>query len=269
MSNLTVFNFESKEVRFVGTADKPEWIAADVCAVLDIRNNRDALSRLDEDEKGVVTIDTPGGKQELTTVNESGLYSLTLTSRKPQAKRFKKWITKDVIPSIRRTGKYELPQVEVVAPQLPIPSLEEISTLLDLTLGKAGLEPKLVAGAKLNAMGKRYPHLREEAEEAKSMLIIPVEAKLLAPKQLGEILTERTGEAWSSQRVNKLLIEQGFQVRNPEGNPDYCPTEKGKAYSQLTLGTAKGRDKTVQHLRWFETVLSTMERHHDFPPLIH
>ncbi|BAZ19033.1 prophage antirepressor (plasmid) [Calothrix sp. NIES-4071] len=147
MSNLTIFNFESKEVRFVGTADKPEWIAVDVCAVLDIRNNRDALSRLDEDEKGVAIIDTPGGKQELATVNESGLYSLTLTSRKPQAKRFKKWITRDVIPTIRRTGKYELPQVEVEAPQLPIPSLEEISTLLDLTLGKAGLDQKIVAGA--------------------------------------------------------------------------------------------------------------------------
>lgn len=107
-------------------------------------------------------------------------------------------------------------------------------------------------------MGKRYPHLLLEAEEAKSMLLIPVEDKLLAPKQLGEILTERSGETWSPQRVNKLLIEQGFQVRNPEGNPDYLPTDKGKAHSQLTLGTAKGRDKTVQHLRWFESVLEIL-----------
>jgi hypothetical protein len=144
-------------------------------------------------------------------------------------------------------------------PPLPIPSLEEISTLLDLTLGKAGLEPKLVAGAKLNAMGKRYPHLREEAEEAKSMLFVSVEQKLLAPKQLGEILTERTSEAWSSQRVNKLLIEQGFQIRNADGNPDYQPTEKGQPYSQMTLNTAKGRDKTVQHLRWLESVLEMLE----------
>lgn len=204
-------------------------------------------------------IDTPGGKQELATVNESGLYSLTLTSRKPQAKRFKKWITKDVIPTIRRTGKYELAKVEAPQSKFPIPSLEEISTLLDLTLGKAGLEPKLVAGAKLNAISKRHPHLLKEAEEAKSMLLIAVENKLLAPKQLGEILTERTNENWSAQRVNKLLIEKGFQVRNPEGNPDYLPTDKGRAHSQMTLGTAKGRDKTVQHLRWFESVLKIME----------
>ncbi|MBW4511736.1 MAG: hypothetical protein KME64_35325 [Scytonematopsis contorta HA4267-MV1] len=144
-------------------------------------------------------------------------------------------------------------------PQLPIPSLEEISTLLDLTLGKAGLEPKLVAGAKLNAIGKRYPHLLKETEDAKSMLVVPVENKLLTPKQLGEILAERTNETWSSQRINKLLIEQGFQVRNRDGNPDYLPTEKGKTCSQLTLNTAKGRDKTVQHLRWLEVVLETIE----------
>ena len=144
-------------------------------------------------------------------------------------------------------------------PQLLVPSLEEISTLLDLTLGKAGLEPKLVAGAKLNAIGKRYPHLLKETEDAKSMLVVPVENKLLTPKQLGEILAERTNETWSSQRINKLLIEQGFQVRNRDGNPDYLPTEKGKAYSQLTLNTAKGRDKTVQHLKWLEIVLETIE----------
>ncbi|RUT03276.1 hypothetical protein DSM106972_055840 [Dulcicalothrix desertica PCC 7102] len=259
MSNLTIFNFESREVRFVGTALEPEWIATDVGEVLEIQNIRQNLAEFDSDEKGVCTIYTPGGIQELATVKEAGLYKLIFKSRKPVAKRFQRWIFHSVIPTIRKTGKYELPQVEVPQSKFPIPSLEEISTLLDLTLGKAGLEPKLVAGAKLNAICKRHPHLREEAEEAKSMLLISVEDKLLAPKQLGEILTERTNEKWSAQRVNKLLIEKGFQMRNSEGNPDYLPTDKGKAHSQMTLGTAKGRDKTVQHLRWFESVLEIVE----------
>lgn len=259
MSNLTIFNFESREVRFVGTALEPEWIATDVGEVLEIQNIRQNLAEFDSDEKGVCTIYTPGGIQELATVKEAGLYKLIFKSRKPVAKRFQQWVFHHVIPTIRKTGKYELPQVEALQPKLSIPTLEEISSLLDLTLGKAGLEPKLVAGAKLNAIGKRYPHLREEAEEAKLMLLVPVEDKLLAPKQLAEILTERTSETWSAQRVNKMLIEQGFQVRNPEGNPHYLPTDKGKAHSQLTLGTAKGRDKTVQHLRWFESVLEIIE----------
>jgi KilA-N domain len=168
---------------------------------------------------------------------------------------FRIWANRTLRKLISSQPVIEVPQQS----KRTIPSMEEISTLLDLTLGKAGLEPKLVAGAKLNAIGKRYPHLQEEAEEAKSMLLVPVKDKLLVPKKLGEILTELTCETWSAQRVNKLLIEQGFQVRNPEGSPDYLPTEKGKPYSQLTLGTAKGHDKTVQHLRWFETVLEVMQ----------
>ncbi len=84
-------------------------MAADVCAALSIANSRDAVTRLDEDEKGVATIDTLGGRQEMATVNESGLYSLILGSRKPEAKRFKKWVTSEVLPAIRKTGSYNGP----------------------------------------------------------------------------------------------------------------------------------------------------------------
>lgn len=85
------------------------FVAKDVCDVLGIANSRDAVSRLDDDEKGVATADTLGGSQGLATINESGLYALILTSRKPEAKRFRKWITSDVIPKIRQTGSYSLP----------------------------------------------------------------------------------------------------------------------------------------------------------------
>lgn len=74
--------------------------------MLTIANSRDALSRPDDDEKGVHSTHTPGGEQQTTTINESGLYSLILGSRKPEAKRFKKWVTSDVLPSIRKTGAY-------------------------------------------------------------------------------------------------------------------------------------------------------------------
>ena len=68
-----------------------------------------ALERLDDDEKGVSSIDTLGGNQQLSTINESGLYSLILTSRKPEAKKFKKWVTAEVLPAIRKTGRYVAP----------------------------------------------------------------------------------------------------------------------------------------------------------------
>ncbi|MEH2130118.1 MAG: BRO family protein [Nostoc sp.] len=106
MSNLSIFNFESHEIRSLGTALEPWFVGVDICKVLEISNSRDAISRLDQDEKDVATTNTLGGKQELVIINEPGLWSLVLTSRKPQAKRFKKWLTSEVIPAIRKTGTY-------------------------------------------------------------------------------------------------------------------------------------------------------------------
>ncbi len=110
MNELSVFqNPQFGQVRVVMQDGEPWFVANDVCRALEIRNNRDALSRLDEDEKGVVLTDTLGGKQKINAVNESGLYSLILGSRKPEAKAFKRWVTHDILPSIARTGKYENP----------------------------------------------------------------------------------------------------------------------------------------------------------------
>ena len=100
------FQFEAQQVRTMLIDDQPWFVAADVCLALAVRNSRDALSRLDDDEKGVATTDTLGGSQAVGIVNESGLYSLVLTSRKAEAKRFKKWITAEVLPAIRKTGTY-------------------------------------------------------------------------------------------------------------------------------------------------------------------
>lgn len=101
------FCFEAREVRTLLIDDQPWFVATDVCQALAVRNNRDALSRLDDDEKGVATTDTLGGTQAVGIINESGLYSLILTSRKAEAKRFKKWVTAEVLPAIRKHGRYE------------------------------------------------------------------------------------------------------------------------------------------------------------------
>lgn len=108
MSELKIFAFEGAEVRTVLVDGEPWWVALDVCSVLDIQSGR-ALARLDDDEKGLRSTHTPGGQQMLTYVNEPGLYTLVLGSRKPQAKAFKRWITHEVIPSIRKTGQYGAP----------------------------------------------------------------------------------------------------------------------------------------------------------------
>ncbi|HFK1499685.1 prophage antirepressor [Bacillus sp. UMTAT18] len=107
MNELKVFyNDELGQVRTV-TKDGEHWfVAKDVCDILAIKNPRTSTALLDDDEKGVHTMDTLGGSQEFSVINESGLYSLILKSRKPQAKQFKKWVTNEVLPSIRKHGAY-------------------------------------------------------------------------------------------------------------------------------------------------------------------
>lgn len=102
--------FEGKQIRVLKDENgEPLFIAADVCKVLELDNVTRALARIDDDEKGLTTSNTPGGAQTMLYVNESGLYTLILTSRKDEAKAFKRWITHEVIPAIRKTGGYIAP----------------------------------------------------------------------------------------------------------------------------------------------------------------
>ncbi len=114
--NEIVKLYNNSPVRIVEKDGEPWFVAKDVCNILEIRNNRDALNCLDDDERGVATTDTPSGEQEMGIINEAGLYSLILRSRKPEAKAFKRWVTHEVLPSIRKTGAYLAPSV--TAPQL-------------------------------------------------------------------------------------------------------------------------------------------------------
>lgn len=107
MNDMKIFeNSEFGAVRVVDVNGEPWFVAKDVCECLELGNPRTSIALLDEDEKGVHTMDTPGGQQEMSIVSEAGLYSLILRSRKPEAKAFKRWITHEVLPSIRRTGQY-------------------------------------------------------------------------------------------------------------------------------------------------------------------
>nr|DAT64562.1 MAG TPA: repressor domain protein [Caudoviricetes sp.] len=106
-SPLALFEHEKfGSLRVVERKVQPWFVAKDVCDILEMGNPRSSLALLDEDEKGVHSMDTPGGKQEMTIISEPGLYSLILRSRKPEAKAFKRWVTHDILPSIRKTGAY-------------------------------------------------------------------------------------------------------------------------------------------------------------------
>lgn len=105
---VEVFNFsqESTPIRVQVINGEPWFVAKDVCDVLGIKNNRDAIQRLDDDEKATSVLPTQFGDKEMWLINESGLYALMLQSRKPEAKPFRKWVTSEVLPSIRKRGYY-------------------------------------------------------------------------------------------------------------------------------------------------------------------
>jgi len=115
-SGTMSISFDGKSVRYAFRGDDTWWVAADLCKVLGLGNTSVAVNGnpnqgqpgLDDDEKGLITHDTPGGPQDLLSVNESGLYALIFKSRKPEAKRFRKWVSRDVLPSIRKYGYYAL-----------------------------------------------------------------------------------------------------------------------------------------------------------------
>lgn len=107
MNELTSLDFEGTPVRIVNSeGGEPRWVLADVCRACGIDNSRNVAARLDDDQKGVVTMDTLGGPQKVNVVTESGLYDVILDSRKSEARRFRKWVTGEVLPAIRRTGGY-------------------------------------------------------------------------------------------------------------------------------------------------------------------
>lgn len=108
MNQLEIFNFENNEVRTVLVDDEPYFVGKDIAEVLGYINTRDALSKhVDLEDKHRVAIrDTMGRSQNVVAINESGLYSLIISSKLPNAKKFKRWVTKEVLPSIRRHGMY-------------------------------------------------------------------------------------------------------------------------------------------------------------------
>jgi anti-repressor protein len=104
-----LFPDTGQRVRIVTVGSDPWFNAADVAAVLGLANMHSSLALLDDDERSVHTMETPGGPQSLAIVSEAGMYSLILRSRRPEAKAFKRWVVHSVLPSIRRTGTFSIP----------------------------------------------------------------------------------------------------------------------------------------------------------------
>ncbi|MGK7892216.1 MAG: Bro-N domain-containing protein [Xenococcus sp. (in: cyanobacteria)] len=110
MTNLQLFDFEGHDWSVVGTPENPEWVARDVAEVLGITQStlRSRLQKMPDKWKGVYLIDTNKGQRKVTTLTEPGLYALIFRSDKPEAVKFQHWVFQEVLPAIRKTGKYQL-----------------------------------------------------------------------------------------------------------------------------------------------------------------
>lgn len=115
-TELVPFTFEGEQVRTFTVDGEPVFVGKDSCDVLGISKYRDALAQLDDDERVSVTVDTPGGPQQMVAVTEPGIYALMLISRSPKVRAFRRWVTHDVIPQIRKTGRYEASPATIEVP---------------------------------------------------------------------------------------------------------------------------------------------------------
>lgn len=137
MTDGGLFNFNGNDIHVINQDGEPWFVASEVCGILDLSNITEALRGLDDDERGKIRnpdVTSKGGNPNITVINESGLYSLVITSRKPEAKTFKKWVTSEVLPAIRKTGAYStanyyIPQTLPEALRLAANLAEENSKL--------------------------------------------------------------------------------------------------------------------------------------------
>lgn len=201
--------FESCNVRHVIT-DQPLWLGRDVCDAVSISKYRDALAQLDADERVSIVVDTPGGPQGMSAVTEAGLWSLLLISRSPKVQPFKRWLTHDVLPAIRKTGRYDtsiaLPDRKTLAHWVV-----EAETRAELAESKvAELEPSATAWNELAEADGSYS-VGEAAKVLRSSGVATGRQRLFGSiAELGWIFRDGHGtwRAYQPQIENGRLVEK-------------------------------------------------------------
>lgn len=216
---LDIFQYGEQQVRTVVIAGEPWFVLADLCRVLDIANPRNVASRLDEDEKGVHRVDTLGGSQSVTVVNESGMYQVVLRSDKPEAKQFRWWLTHDVLPTLRKTGRYGS-DVDMLA-ALPSSKL--------LMLAAEAAERAEAAEAKIAADAPKV-HFADAVAASPSTVLVGDLAKILRAQ----------GVAIGANRLFERLRDEGYLIRRA-GSDWNMPTQKS-----MELGLFQIKESTRQ-----------------------
>lgn len=225
MSNLAVFdNREFGQIRaLVDSQGAPAFVAKDVCLALGIGKYRDAVSTIDDDERGSVLVDTPGGKQQMTTVTEPGFYKLVMRSRKPEAKAFQRWVTHEVLPALRRDGGYMVARDETP----------------EQTMARA----VLLAQATIDRQRSRIAGLEAENEEMRpKALFADAVAASDGTCLIGEFakMLRQNGVSIGQNRLFAMLREDGYLGKG--GQNRNVPTQRS-----MELGLFRIKETAITH----------------------
>lgn len=235
MSELQVFqNAEFGSVRTATIDGEPYFVGKDVATILGYSNPRDAISKhVDDEDKGVAKCDTLGGRQEILFINESGLYSLILRSQLPAAKRFKRWVTSEVLPAIRRHGMYATEEL-IANPDLAIAAFQAL---------KAEREKRIALEEAVAVQAQQIAELKPKASyydvvlKCKDAVNISVIAK---------------DYGWSAQRMNEYLHQKGVQYKQADIWLLY-QKHAGCGYTKTNTHVYEdtcGREHTKVHTKW-------------------
>jgi len=221
MTNILPFEFEAHAVRVhVDDAGQPWFNANDVCTVLEFGNSRQAVeSHVDDEDVQKLDTLTPGGRQRQNHVNESGLYALILGCTKDAAKRFKRWVTSEVLPAIRNTGSYN------AVASLPAPTQDRVSSIL--LIGEAvakvpGVKAGIAMAATLTCIHENTGIAVETLRRALPAADAPICS--LNATQVGQLLSI------SAKAANLRLARHGLQARNDRD--EWELTEAGEAWAE-------------------------------------
>lgn len=208
MSTVELFRdaYAGSNLRGLLIDGMPWFVTADVLALLDL--NRSSVAALDADEKGVHTLDTPGGAQQVSIISESGLYSLILRSRKPEAKAIKRWITHEVLPQIRRTGQYGISELDLSDPIAAIEAVRE----------REGRAIEVAKAERARAdQAEAQARVLTAAIERDAPLVAKAEAHTANARSINRQAFAREVQQWGTKQDINILQEQVYELLRRRG----------------------------------------------------
>jgi len=235
---LQVFDYNGSAVRTVNKDGEIWFVAKDVCDVLGYKNVTQTLDdHLDDDERSIISI---GRQGDTNIITESGVFALVLRSNKPEAKKFRKWVTGTVLPQIKRTGSFSIKPEKLT---------RSIMSAAKMIFNAAGIKDNQLA----LALDKIVVHYTGESMLAISGIALeaPTQNQLLNPTQIGKFFGK------SSRFINQLLERLGFQV-NIAGL--WQPTEDGEVYAVMLDTNKRHSDGSpVRQLKWDSDILNILQ----------